>query len=202
MHVITGAHKMASRDHLLAEMQLLPISTHLELTCAQFLASASCVNHPSHAIVNLPSGNRSGRKGGIVHTLQSRFGSVVQPYLRDGVLPRAKLKRILNSIHTSIVDKTKRSLTSKLLRRPPLDIDPTEAKLPHRSRVTVGHLRSTYCKNLKDFQKTLGISPDDICPACRGAPHSAEHIFNCPAFPTDLAVLDLWKRPRKASSFL
>jgi hypothetical protein len=105
MRVITGAHKIASHDHLLAETQLLPISTHLELTCAQFLARASCVNHPFHATVNLPSGNRSGRKGGIVHTLQSRFGSVVQPYLRDGVLPPANLKRTLNSIHTLIVER-------------------------------------------------------------------------------------------------
>ena len=201
MRVITGAHKMSSRDHLLAETQLLPVSAHLDLTCTQFLACAMVADHPSHATVNLPSGNRCGRKD-IVHTLQSRFGGAVQPFLKDGVLPPANLKKALNTIHTAAVDASKRSLSSKLLGRPPPDIDPSEGTLPRRSRVTLGRLRSTYCKDLKSFQKTINSSPDDICPACRGAPHTTEHVFDCSALPTDLSVIDLWKRPREAASFL
>jgi hypothetical protein len=34
MRIITGAHKMSSQDHLLAETQLLLVSAHLDLTCA------------------------------------------------------------------------------------------------------------------------------------------------------------------------
>jgi hypothetical protein len=64
MRVIMGAHKMVYRNHLLVKTQLLPVSTHFDLTCARFLACASYADHPSHATVNLPSGNRTGRKGG------------------------------------------------------------------------------------------------------------------------------------------
>jgi hypothetical protein len=129
MCIITGTHKMSLQDHLLAESQLLPVSAHLNLTCAQFLAIASCADHPSHATVNLPTGSCKSRKG-IVHTLQSRFGEVIQPFLRDGVLPPANLKKTLKQMHTSAVDKNKRKLVSKFLGGPPPDIDPSESTLP------------------------------------------------------------------------
>jgi hypothetical protein len=88
MRTITGAHKNSDEGHLLAETQLLPVREHLDLVCKQFLASASRKNHPSHATFNLPSGSRPGRSSGIVHTLQSMFGHVVQPLLNDeGVFP-------------------------------------------------------------------------------------------------------------------
>jgi hypothetical protein len=88
MRLITGCHKMASQDHLLAEFGLFSIAEHLKLVCYQFLASASHECHPSHGTNNLPTGICPGRKEA-VHTLQSKFGDVVKPYLRDGVLPES-----------------------------------------------------------------------------------------------------------------
>jgi hypothetical protein len=51
MHVITGAHKMADQNHLLAKVDILPVSEQLGLACCKFLASAMQESHPSHAVV-------------------------------------------------------------------------------------------------------------------------------------------------------
>jgi hypothetical protein len=92
MRTITLSHRNASQDHLLAESNLLLVAEYLGLTCSQFLLSASHRNHPSKAVVNLPTGSGMGRKKK-VHTLQSRFGHIVQPYLNDeDIMPEVTYK--------------------------------------------------------------------------------------------------------------
>jgi hypothetical protein len=143
MRTITGAHRNSSQDHLLAETKLLPISENLNLICSQFLASASRANHPSHSTIKQPTGARPGRKS-IVHTLQSRFGHVVEPFLRDGVLPEADYEKTISAIHTNTVAANKRSLTNKLLGRAPPDVNPEELLLPRLTQCTLCQLRSTF----------------------------------------------------------
>jgi hypothetical protein len=111
MRIITGAHKLSSQDHLLAECEFIPVSEHLKLICCKFLASASREFHPSHYTIKLPTGLGLGRKD-IVNTLQSRFGEVVEPYLTDGVLQQVSYKHVLESFHTSIVTENRHSLPS------------------------------------------------------------------------------------------
>jgi hypothetical protein len=48
----------------------------------------------------------------------------------------------------------------------------------------------------------LGTVPDDMCPLCRVSPHTSQHLFECPASPTNLTLLDLWKRPRDVVNYL
>jgi hypothetical protein len=84
---------------------------------------------------------------------------------------------------------------------PPPDIDPSEKSLHRRSRCTLSQLCSGECISLKSYQKKKGTSPDDICPAYRGAPHTTNHLFCCPSAPMDLSVRDLWKRPRESNTF-
>jgi hypothetical protein len=89
-----------------------------------------CESHPSDAFVRTPTGHRTGRKG-VLHTLQSKFGHVVEPYLNeDGVLSPVLYKRTLNTIHTQVVDKNKKSLVSKLLGSVPPEISELEKTLP------------------------------------------------------------------------
>jgi hypothetical protein len=109
---ITGGHKVTSREHLLAETNFLPVAKHIEMICAQFLASAYREEHPSHKIILLPTGNRLGRKG-VIHTLQSRFNHCVEPYLKDGILPPSSLKQTQKAIHTATVAACKRTLKKK-----------------------------------------------------------------------------------------
>ena len=40
------------------------------------------------------------------------------------------------------------------------------------------------------------------CPECLVNRHTASHLFNCDAAPTDLYVRDLWERPCDAMQFL
>jgi hypothetical protein len=128
MRLITGTHRMASQDHLLAETEMLPVADHLNMVCAQFLASASNTTHTSNVTVNLSTGDRPSRKG-IVHTLQSRFVHVVQLYLTNGLLAQVLLKRTLKAIHTNTVTANKRCLNNKLLGGPSPDIDPSKMTL-------------------------------------------------------------------------
>jgi hypothetical protein len=186
MRVMTGSHKAASTDHLLAETEMLPVADHLGMICSQFLASASCVNHPSHETVSRPTGSRRGCKK-IVDTLQSKFGHVVELFTTDGVLSPIMLKRTLESIHTSVITHNKRKLYNKVLGCAPPDIDPSEMTLRRHSRTSLSQLRSGECIDLKSYQKKIGTSSDDICPACRGAPHTTVHLFCCPSAPTDLS---------------
>ena len=64
LRIATGCHKRASQGHLHTETKILPIVDSLNLLCRQYLASALCPSHPSHAIVTAPSGPRN-----VKHTL-------------------------------------------------------------------------------------------------------------------------------------
>jgi hypothetical protein len=201
MRVITGNHKMASVDHLLAETELLPVKDHLGLICKQFLANASQVDHPSHETIKLPTGTRPGRKA-VAHTLQSRYGHEVEPFLQDGILPPAAVKRTLKEIHTKVVADHKRTLVNKVLGSSPPPVDPSEQTLGRPTRCTLTQLRSDYCKNLKTYQARIGTAPNDLCPECLSVPHTSKHVFNCPSLPTSLTVRSLWSHPREAADFL
>jgi hypothetical protein len=95
----------------------------------------------------------------------------------------------------------KKKLVSKLLGTIPPEIDPLEKSLARLTRTVLSQVRSTYCNQLKDYPERIGSAQDDIRPVCCGAPHTAEHIFDCPAAPTNLTKLDLWRRPREMASF-
>jgi hypothetical protein len=66
-----------------------------------------------------------GRKG-VVHTLPSRFMHIVDPYLKDSVLPPVSYKHTINAIHTSVVSKNQKSLVSKFLGKVPTEISKQE----------------------------------------------------------------------------
>ena len=202
MRTITGAYKNSSTNHLLAEAELLSVSESLELSCRQFLVSVLRVNHPSHLTVNLSTGQRIGRKGGIVHTLQSRYRESVEHYLTDGVVPEAEYKKIIKDIHTKTVDTSKKSLINNVLGGLPPAIHLSERSLPRLSRRTLCQLREDRCIGLETFKHKIGTAPDDLCPLCHNDSHISQHLFDCPASPTNLNFHDLWKRPREAVNFL
>ena len=55
---------------------------------------------------------------------------------------------------------------------------------------------------LSTFGYWYGLSSAPICPCCRQADHSTQHLFSCPEHATDLSTLDLWGRPRETAEFL
>lgn len=199
LRIATGSTKMSSFQHLHSETLTLPIVDQLELLNTQFLASALRPDHPSHTVVTSPSGPRPMKK-----TLQSAYIGRLTPHLNNlGQVDPDSYRPIIASIHTDIVrDSIVRLGSSKTLGRPPPMIDPSELLLPRIYRSTLSQLRSGYCSRLKSYQYRIGGADSPDCPECGSHPHTSELLFNCPSFPTDLDLSDLWARPLDVAAFL
>jgi hypothetical protein len=118
MRIITGAHRNTPVDHLHAETRLLPIKDSLNLGCRQFLENDYQRGHPSNSVVRQSSGQRPGRKSGVVHTLQSRYKELIQPYLTDDAMLELNYKKLIKDMHTKTVEKGKRVLVNPILGGP------------------------------------------------------------------------------------
>ena len=199
LRLVTGCHLKTSIDHLHAEAQELPVDDHLLLLSSQFFAKSLDPSHVSHPFTTLDQGPRKLR-----HTLRSKVIDVVQPYMNaDGTISRADFHQVKNSLHTDIVRRAiSRAGNNRVLGRPPPPVHNNENHLPRLTRVTLAQLRSGQCARLRDFQFTIGKSPDNICRHCTLEPQTVIHLFNCPAKPTTLTELDLWLNPWGVADYL
>jgi hypothetical protein len=199
LRIATGNLKMSSIDHLHSETKVLKVGPHLEMLCSQFLANALLDLHISHQVVTQPQGPQKMKE-----TLYSRNITFVTKHLLDGVIPPAKYKQVIKSIHCAAVAKAvcDASPNEVLEAWPPTEIDPLEATLPRVTPVTLTQLRSGKCFHLRYYLKKIGRTNDDICPECHISSHTSAHLFNCPAHVTDLVKMDLWKQTRQVAVFL
>ena len=138
------------------------------------------------------------------HTLRSKCIADVQPYLEaDGSLGRGNFGFVKNKLHTDIVRKaTSNRGPNCVLGSHPPPIHACEAGLPRLTRTTLAQLCSGHCGKLRDFQKRIGKTNDDICADCNLSQKNVGHLFDCPAHPTTLNVRDLWENPRDAVDHL
>ena len=199
LRVITGAHTAASLEHLHRETRILPVEDHLALMSRQFLAQASVESHPSFAVVPGDPGPRDHR-----HTLASKHGQAVAPFLRGGSMPRDNLRDSLTDPHTAAVARAVRIQNlspSKVLGYHPPAVDDSEQSLPRAWRSTLSQLRSGYCRALKSYTAVLN-NTDDLCPDCQSDSQSVSHLFLCPEFPSTCEKVDLWCNPCHAAHFL
>ena len=163
LRVITGCHASASHDHLHQETLILPVSEHLSLICAQFLASCLRPDHPSYNTVRLDGGQCSKK-----HTLSSRFLPVVAPFLNaDGSLDPPLYSSTVKKLHTKFVANS----ISKLEPNPVINFRPpkihkSEENLPRRVRSVLSQLRSNDCHLLAATQVKYGRSQSALCPDC------------------------------------
>ena len=198
LRIATGCVRMTEIGHLHAEAAVLPVREHLSLLSSQFLARCLVPSHPSHTIVTAPSGPRR-----IKHTLQSRFLPAVAPHLTNGTLTPDTYKDTIKTLHTSAVTS---AISSRRFNRVLASPDPTvseeEKTLPRAYRTTLAQLRSGFSPALNTYLHRINKSPDDLCPSCRGAPHTTSHLFTCGSHPTSLTVRDLWDRPCAVAEFL
>ena len=177
---------------------MLPVGDHLELLAAQYLAGAQQPDHPSHRVVNLPPGPRRMKE-----TLKTKVGHLVEPHLVNGVVPPGSYKSTNDDIHTKVVREAKRkSGANRVLGTSAPPINATESSLSRPTRAVLAQLRSGHCAKLQDFQLRIGKVASDNCPECRLFSDSVEHIFNCPAHPTNLSPEDLWHQPREVASHI
>jgi hypothetical protein len=145
MRLVTGCHKASSIDHLLMETKMMRVSEHLSMLCAQYLASCSSPSHPSHDLIQLPSGPRTNNQGRpMKETLVSKFGHVVSPLLTDdGIIPAVSQKRAKTVIHTEAVRASIAAIgVNPVLGTVPPPIQSSEESLPRIFRTTLAQLRS------------------------------------------------------------
>ena len=95
-----------------------------------------------------------------------------------------------------------RILYQTVLGASPPDISPLENLLPRSVRTTLAQLHSGHCRLLNSYKARIASGISDVCPQCGVAPHSVEHLFNCPSNPTQLTTQDLWDDPAAVADFL
>ena len=196
LRIATGCHMMSKIDHLHTEARILKVKEHLEMLCAQFLASCLHPLHPSYPIVTADSGPRRKKE-----TLQTRCLPDVAGFMHGGVVLDVGTAR--GEIHTTAVRRSieAREVNQVLGVQAP-DINQEERELPRITRRTLAQMRSGYCSSLEDYRSRIGLSNTSICPCCRQEEHTVRHVFRCPDHPTTLEPLDLWLRPVRAAEFL
>jgi len=77
-----------------------------------------------------------------------------------------------------------------------------ECYLSRSVRITLALLRSGHCWLLNSYKARITAGVTDFCPNCGVALHSVEHLFQCPACPTQLTTQDLWDDPDAVADFL
>ena len=198
--IATGCHSNTPVEHLSTESKLLPAKAHADMLSSQLLARALVPSHPSHAVVTAPSGPRPMKE-----TLAHKHFSTVEPFLTNGVLPASEYKETKKKLHTNAVTASIAKLAefkNPVIDEAPPAISESEKSLKRIDRTTLAQLRSGQCKYLNDYQVLTGRSTSALCPECLLHRHTARHIFNCDAIPTNLVPKDMWNNPTLVADFL
>ena len=197
LRTATGCHRMADMAHLHRETKILPIRPHAEMIIKQYLLSCLQPQHPNYQLSKAPRPPRPMKE-----TLTTKFGAVIRQAAATGQLTTEEYKAAKSAVHTETVRATiSQYPVNKTLNRPPPEIDKSETALPRASRSKLAQLRSGHSKLLNSYNARVTGVPNS-CPDCNGTPHDSAHLFDCPARPTTLELLDLWRRPSDVALFL
>jgi len=81
----------------------------------------------------------------------------------------------LRNLHSqAVVDAQSNFVPNRILGTTPPELSSFECYLSRSVRTTVAQLRSGHCRLLNSYKAR-------VCPDCGVAPHSIEHLFQCPA---------------------
>ena len=181
----TGAHKMASIDHLHQESLTLNVKAHSDMLSAQYLVNCLGEDHVCNGITTQKPRHRPMKE-----TIHSRHNSTVVQRLG------ASRKESPRNIHTHAVNSaTKLLVNNKVLKERPPPISDKEQRLSRRQQCTLSQLRSGHCDLLQDYKHRVFGEPSDICTDCGASPQDVIHLFDCNKHPTDLSPEDLWRNP-------
>jgi hypothetical protein len=197
LRLATGCVRMTNIDHLHQETRVLPIKRHSEMLNMQYLLSCHQQEHPGYRFTQEALPPRSMKK-----TIMNNKADV-QHMLTNNTITPTDYKKTLKTIHTTTVTACLTSYEdNKLLRRPPPEIDKTETALSRMARTRLAQLRSSYSSIVNSYVSRIDPNVRDLCPDCGNGPHDVDHLFNCSTNPTNLTVLDLWKKPAETARFL
>ena len=96
----------------------------------------------------------------------------------------------LKTIHCHAVQESiNTSGTNRVLGTPAPAISEEEEQLPKKPRRTFSQLGSGFSASLEDYRHHIGLSANNLHPCYRQEEQSVHHVFECPAYPTDLQPL-------------
>ena len=195
LRVATGCLAMTGKDHLHQETKVLPIKHHATLLTEQYVLAMHLPGHPGQKHLDRPPPPRRMKTTAIDLKDNIQYCLPIQ----DTATKKKGLKRL----HTRAVKNSIDQLIDNrvLGARPPL-VNKRECDLTRRVRTKLSQLRSGFSRNINDYMSRIRDDVMNICPDCNAAPHDVNHLFNCPANPTQLKAIDLWKRPARAAVFL
>ena len=185
LRTATGAHNMASIDHLHQESLMLRVNDHSDMFSAQCLVNCLEEDHVNHGIpIQEP------RPRPMKETLYSRHHSTGLPRLGSSRMESHQ------NLHTHAVDLAIQLQEHKIvLKKRPPPISDEEQRLNRRQRCTLSQLRSGHCHLLQDYKHRVLGEPSDICTDCGASLQDVRHLFACTTHPTDLSPEDLWRNP-------
>ena len=195
-----GCIKMSKISHLHTESKVLPVKEHFKLLSKQYLLKTQLDSHPNNIDLHAP---RAQNYRQMKNTLKSKYGEEIRNLIPETGLSEELYKQHLKRIHTNEVRTYIASReNNQVLEDKPPEINPTERNLPRSTRSSLSQLRSGYSPLLKSYMARIDPDIQDLCPECNINSHTTWHLFNCPAKPTPLTVLSLWKQPEQAAAFL
>ena len=174
------------------------------LLAKQFFLQAHDPDRPDHhTTVPPPSGSRKLRP-----TLKQKYGDDVSQTIGKPLtnLSKEDIKAGVKLLHKEAAEKAEESNTSAVWASCSGDhvpkISSKEESLSRRARSRLSQLRSGYSTMLNSYMSRIDTTVQDKCPDCDANGHTTQHLFDCPARPTDLGVKDLWENPEKVKLFL
>jgi len=143
---------IASVDHLHTEAEVLTVGEHLDMLCAQFLATCLQQLHSSFPTVTADSGPREMKQ-----TLQRRYHAQVESFTgEDGAIVDAAVAR--EAIHHTAAEESIRARgINSVLGTPAPTISEEEEGLSRKTRRTLSQLRSGFCPTLEDYCQRVGL---------------------------------------------
>ena len=185
LRTATGAHKMASSDHLHQESLTLRVKDHSDMLSVQYLVYCLEEDALSHGITI-----QEPRPRPMKETLHSRHHSTVVPRLGSNRMENHQ------NLHTHAVDSAiQLQGNNRVLKKRPPPILDEDQRLNRRQQCTLSQLRSGHCHLLQDYNHRVFGEPSDISTECGASPQDVRHMFACTTHPTDLSPGDLCRNP-------
>ena len=178
---------------------MMPVKDHCKMLSKQFLLQTQQPTHPNKFDIS----ERPHRHRQIKKTLQSKFGTEISNMIPNTGLTPDTYKFNLKQIQRNEVQNTINNLdVNPVLGIVPPEVHQSERQLPRSTRSTLCQLSSKHSIYLNSYLRAIQKRDDDLCTKCNAAPHTTNHLFDCPANPTVLDVTSLWKKPLEAARFL
>lgn len=195
LRISTGCLAMTGIDHLHQETKVLPIRDHAMLLTEQYVLAMHLPGHPGQKHLGRPPPPRNMKTTAIA----------LKPKIQH-CLPindKPSFKRGLKRLHTRAVKSSiDKYVENRVINSKPPEINKQELNLKRKIRTKLAQLRSGFSRKVNSYMSRIDPEIRNICPNCNATPHDVPHLFNCPANPTQLKPIDLWKRPAAVAAFL